>query len=128
MTQRVCSLEAEKFQSQFRYWIRYECLKELELPRLVEAFKSHVSTSVDETTPNHPPEVISKGNLSWDRHELVETLSTVVPVDLEADLDVAGALLFQAMIRLGCFPFHNLQTPSRLGLGKCVIIRQDHFL
>ncbi|KAH9997669.1 hypothetical protein F4779DRAFT_170499 [Xylariaceae sp. FL0662B] len=110
---------ADKFQRQFNYWIRHGCLTELERPRLRKAFESFSSKSgsnTEETGPDHPSEAASEGQLSWDKQELVDFLSATIPVELKADLDVAGALLFKAMLRLGSFPFHNWQTPSRLGV------------
>ncbi|KAI1402855.1 hypothetical protein F4819DRAFT_485162 [Hypoxylon fuscum] len=100
---------AEKFQSEFSYEFRHECL--FERYELREAFDFSSDTEYD----------VSEGQLSWDKHALADFLGAVVPVKLKADLDVASPLLLKAMIRLGSFPFHNRQTPSTLGADEAFV-------
>ncbi|KAI2632588.1 hypothetical protein GGS26DRAFT_556614 [Hypomontagnella submonticulosa] len=102
---------AEKFQSQFNYHFRHDCLPLVDRYNLREAFGFSPDTECD----------VSEGNLAWDKHALTEFLSAAVPVELKADLNVAGPLLLKAMIRLGSFPFHNGPTSSTLGADEAFV-------
>ncbi|KAI0837198.1 hypothetical protein F5Y06DRAFT_297986 [Hypoxylon sp. FL0890] len=101
---------AEKFQTYLSYELRQGCLG-YERYDLREAF----GFSYDEELE------VSEGQLSWDEHALTVFLGAAVPVEMKADFNAAGPLLFKAMVRLGSFPFHNRQTPSRLGADEAFL-------
>ncbi|XXG96406.1 hypothetical protein Hte_002688 [Hypoxylon texense] len=94
---------------------------ELERPRLIKAFRLYSGSNGDETVPDRSSATTSEEELYWDKQELIDFLGTVVPIELKGDLDVAGALLFKAMTRLGSFPFHNRQTSARLSADAAAL-------
>lgn len=94
---------------------------ETEMKAFNDTFHKFASTSA---SPNSAP--------IWDQSSMLAFLCTAVPEPLWPDLENAVPLLHRCILRLGSFPYHNVQpekqqqlTPDVLTTALCILNQQS---